>query len=169
MILDVSRALKSAGELFPFHVEEEIPAQEIYGEEITFTQIELTGRYSATEDDIAIFGTLTGKVHAICANCLKEAVISIDVPFSEIFIREGDAEDPDVFLYTGGAIDISRLAMTTAVLALPMRFLCGKDCRGVCPDCGGDLNLNQCLCHKQTGADNPFAALKQLLDQDEEV
>ena len=129
----------------------------------------LTGKYSATEEDIAIFGTLTGQVHAICANCLGEAVIRIDVPFSEIYLHEGDAEDPDVFLYTGGAIDISRLAMTTAVLALPMRFLCRRDCKGYCPGCGGDLNHNQCLCHKQKRDENPFAALKQLLEQDEEV
>lgn len=169
MSLDVSQALKSPGEVFPFQQEVEIPPQEIYDEDVRFEGVRLFGHYSATGEDIVLHGVLSGIAKAACANCLEEAAINLEVPFSEVFLHQGDPEDLDVFLYTGSALELSRLAETIALLGLPMRILCRDDCKGVCPGCGGNLNKNQCLCHKQLRDDNPFAALKQLLDQDEEV
>ena len=31
-------------------------------------------------------------------------------------------------------------------LALPMKFLCNVDCRGLCPNCGANLNEVECEC-----------------------
>ncbi|MFR3289705.1 MAG: YceD family protein [Lachnospiraceae bacterium] len=39
----------------------------------------------------------------------------------------------------------------------------GEDCRGVCPECGKDLNEGPCSCRKK--ADPRLAVLEQLLDK----
>ena len=46
------------------------------------------------------------------------------------------------------------------LLAIPIRFLCREDCRGLCPRCGANLNSGACGC-PQPGApavENPFRA-----------
>jgi uncharacterized protein len=36
-------------------------------------------------------------------------------------------------------------------LALPMKSLCREDCRGLCPECGANLNLGSCGCRRGSG------------------
>ena len=42
--------------------------------------------------------------------------------------------------------DISDDVRTEITLALPMNLLCRDDCRGLCPECGADLNKGKCSC-----------------------
>jgi len=40
------------------------------------------------------------------------------------------------------------------LLNFPMRIICKDDCKGMCPDCGADLNLERCRCTKKEGFEN---------------
>ena len=42
--------------------------------------------------------------------------------------------------YTGEDIDLSPFVREQTLLALPLRPLCSEKCRGLCPDCGAELN-----------------------------
>ena len=55
------------------------------------------------------------------------------------------------------------------LLELPSRILCKEDCRGLCAQCGANLNVNACSCQKDLTSRNPFSALASLLNEDEEV
>ena len=46
-------------------------------------------------------------------------------------------------------------------LALPVKPLCRPDCRGLCPECGKNLNEGACGCSRDSG-DPRLAALRQL-------
>jgi len=46
--------------------------------------------------------------------------------------------------------DISDDVRTEITLALPMNLLCRDDCRGLCPECGADLNFEKCSCRRET-------------------
>ena len=50
-------------------------------------------------------------------------------------------------------------------LALPTKFLCREDCKGLCPQCGKNLNDGSCSCKKPV--DPRLAVLQQLLDKEE--
>ncbi len=169
MLLDISRALRAPGTEFPFLVGEEIPPQDILGETVSFDKVVLSGFFSSGGESILIHGQLTTVAHARCANCLEAAAIKVESPFREIFVKDGDPEDPDKFAFEGEALDLSQLALSLTVLALPMRFLCREDCKGLCPVCGGNLNENLCTCQKELPPKHPFEALQQLLSKDEEV
>ncbi len=169
MLLDISRALRSQGTEFPFELSGEIPTQDILGEPVSFDGVTLSGMYSAAGKSVLIMGQLTAAVHARCAKCLGPAQVELMVPFREIFVQDGDPEDPDKFAFEGTFLDLSHLMLSMAVLALPMRFVCGEDCKGLCPVCGENLNKNHCTCRKEMQAKHPFEALQQLLTKDEEV
>lgn len=163
MMLDVSRALKEPGKVFPLRVEEQIAPQEINGDTVTFEPALMEGSYTAVEHgSISIRGELTVRAHGHCANCLSEAAVEVREPFEELFILGGDPNDTEVFTYTGQELDLTHLAMSTAVLGLPLRFLCREDCDRVpafnVP--GVDVRLHD----EELPVQRPFAALKQLLE-----
>ena len=169
MLLDISRALKAQGSEFPFLLSGEISDQDILGEPVSFDKAAMNGLFSAAGKSVLIHGQLETIAHARCAKCLGSAKVDLKVPFREIFVQDGDPNDPDKFSFEGNWLDLSHLALSLAVLALPMRFICREDCKGLCPVCGGNLNKNLCTCQKELQQKHPFEALQQLLKKDEEV
>lgn len=141
MFLDVSIALKHPGEPYAFRVEQEIAPQEIGGETITFDPAVLEGTYSTEEEQVTVEGELRTVAHAMCANCLAPAQAEVRVPFRETFLRDADPEDDEQYAYSGSAIGFEKLAMSLAVLNLPMRFLCKEDCQACLSSTAGTLKL----------------------------
>ena len=60
-------------------------------------------------------------------------------------------------------LDVGNIAKNNIVVELPIRFLCKEDCKGICSQCGADLNITECNC-KHEQFDERFAVLKKLLD-----
>ena len=65
-------------------------------------------------------------------------------------------------------VDLGEPINDAVVMDTPFVVLCKPDCRGLCPVCGANLNVEQCDCAAQAEAEwaeateNPFAALKNL-------
>jgi uncharacterized protein len=53
------------------------------------------------------------------------------------------------------------------IVALPMQFVCRTDCRGLCPQCGQNLNETTCNCQAPS-IDPRLAVLGKLLLKEEE-
>lgn len=83
-----------------------------------------------------------------CSRCLKEFKYPIRTQFSELFaepsqFREGEWEDIEerrALSIIDGEIDLTFLVEQAILLALPMKPLCDKFCKGLCSVCGKDLN-----------------------------
>ena len=58
-------------------------------------------------------------------------------------------------------IDLGHLVMEQLHLALPMKPLCSETCKGLCPQCGTNLNTGSCNCDPRW-EDPRLAALKAL-------
>lgn len=163
MELDVSTALSHPGQEYPFSGTQAIADQEIYGTVVRVDDCTVEGRLMADDEgNINVKGRLVTRAYAPCANCLKEASAEIVNDFEEDFIRNGDPEDDEIFAYEGHLISMEKLVMSYAVMALPIRFLCREDCPGFeykDPDAAP----------VEPGIQYPFAGLKQLLEQSEEV
>ena len=83
----------------------------------------------------------------------------LDVPLA------ADVEDevsPEVFEIEGDGIDVNEVLETVFILDADTKSLCREDCKGLCPDCGKDLNDGPCGCTKPV--DPRLAVLGQLLD-----
>ena len=167
MKLDVTQALRSPGEEFAFEAEQAMAPQEVSGETITFDPALMKGVCSATEDgSVTLDGVLTTVAHARCANCLSPASADIEAEFRETFYHDGEPENDDRFAYEGSAVELERLAMFTAMLELPMRFLCREDCPGLGAFAGKDVYTRSS--QEELPGQHPFAALQQLLTEKSE-
>jgi uncharacterized protein len=104
-------------------------------------------------------------IECTCARCLKELELPMHLQVTSR-LTEGDKEpdDPDVFLLEGDFADIDEIIFSNFILSLEQRFLCREDCKGLCEDCGADLNKGPCSCRTKT--DPRLAALGRLLETD---
>lgn len=164
MRLIVTEALFHPGQEYRFHDSQAIADQEIYGEVIRIDDTVVDGVFMADQDgNINVRGSLRTVAHGTCANCLAEASQEITSDFEETFIRGGDPEDDELFTYEDKTVDLEKLVMSYTVMALPIRFLCGDNCPGI-EFHDPDLTLNP-----DPDVQHPFAALSQLLIENEEV
>jgi uncharacterized protein len=69
-------------------------------------------------------------------------------------------DEMDVGFYDGIRLDVDLMALEQIELALPMRFVCSEECRGLCPMCGVDLNERACGC-SQERSDPRLAVLRE--------
>ncbi|HEY7473187.1 MAG TPA: DUF177 domain-containing protein [Gemmatimonadota bacterium] len=115
-------------------------------------------------------GRLTGTVIAPCRRCLEPTATPIDVPLRVVYqergrdAREGDgAGDDDIVWLDRGAERIELDAQVRDRLFLEAeRFpLCVPDCRGICPQCGQNLNEGSCDCTAEA-TDTRWKALEGL-------
>ncbi|MBQ6383714.1 MAG: DUF177 domain-containing protein [Clostridia bacterium] len=163
MKLNVTEALSHPGQEYVFSGLQAIADQEIGGQTVRIDDCQVSGVYMADEDgNISVKGQLETIAHAPCANCLADAQAKVGNDFDETFLRGGDPEDDEIFAYDGHEVDLDKLVMSYAVMALPIRFLCREDCPGFeyrDPD----------VAPAEPGIQYPFAGLRQLLDNNEEV
>jgi uncharacterized protein len=59
-------------------------------------------------------------------------------------------------------IDITEDVREAVLLAVPAKKLCKKECKGICPQCGANLNHGDCNC-TFTQTDPRWDALKKLM------
>jgi uncharacterized metal-binding protein YceD (DUF177 family) len=57
-----------------------------------------------------------------------------------------EAESREIDYYDEEALDPTESFRQVLTLELPGYPLCRKDCRGLCPTCGADLNQGNCNC-----------------------
>ncbi len=177
MLLDISRALRAPGEEIPFLHRDAVPAQEIFGETVSFSDVLLSGFVSAMEDHLRLHGTLRTVAHGHCAGCLKPVDYQVEVPFDETFIRatarnpkpEDEPDGEEEWYYEGSKVELSHLALTLTLLDLPIRFECGDDCPVLAQLHAEDEETATHACQKDMPDQHPFSALQQLLTKDQEV
>ena len=72
----------------------------------------------------------------------------------ELFGREHScrSEEMETEFLQGSEIDLHELLQQQYFLALPIKALCNDECKGLCSECGGDRNRNDCHCQQKTSS-----------------
>lgn len=118
-------------------------------------------RLEVLTDGIVVTGTVHGTWHGTCRRCANPAVGPLECAVHELYQRV--VTDPDAF-ELGDLLDLEPMVREVLLLDAPLVPLCRPDCRGLCPQCGVDLNTETCSCETRT-TDPRWAALDQLRQQ----
>ncbi len=123
------------------------------------------------KDRFRLVGTVAAELELPCSRCLEPFRLSIAAPFDVRYLptsaaatavdRAVDDEDLETSYYRNDEIDLNELLREQFYLALPMKPLCREDCRGLCTQCGTNLNAGTCDC-APVWEDSRLAALKGL-------
>ncbi|NLO06403.1 MAG: DUF177 domain-containing protein [candidate division WS1 bacterium] len=124
--------------------------------------------------EIAAWGHLEATALLECGRCLTEHEVPFSFDFSETCRLEqideplsytqvtADDEPAAIPLLDGDAVDLSELVRQLLVLYTPSRSVCRPDCKGICPQCGKNLNDGPCGCEREE-IDPRLAPLRELL------
>ncbi|MBQ7585897.1 MAG: DUF177 domain-containing protein [Desulfovibrionaceae bacterium] len=112
------------------------------------------------EGGILVKGKLQGQVFLHCNRCAEEYSENLNWTF-ERFETYPDKLEDDAFeigdetriildAKQNYLLDLQSILGEEFVLAIPMNPLCFKECKGLCPHCGANLNNSSCTCQKET-------------------
>lgn len=125
-------------------------------------------------DGIEVTGDAWGRLHLSCSRCLIEYEQDFKLSLDEKFFFEPDvAEENEGYLVRDQVIDLEPMLRDVIVLDIPIRPVHAEDCKGLCPECGADLNVSDCR-HAEHAIDARWAPLQSLMasqsaGDDEEV
>jgi uncharacterized protein len=124
---------------------------------------------------VLVDGDLEAGVDLQCARCLEPVTVNLDIPVVETFtptidVVTGQAirpeeEDQALWIDEHHILDLSEVLRQDVLIALPLHVLCRSDCRGLCSNCGQNLNEGTCDCKEEP--DPRWALLAELLRDDE--
>lgn len=64
--------------------------------------------------------------------------------------------------FQGDVLDLTEDIRDDIVLSFPQRNLCRAECRGLCPECGQNLNVEDCGCRQESRDEPSWQALDKL-------
>jgi len=109
-------------------------------------------------------GTAAFIYNSQCDRCAKDIKKRIKIPIKHILVTTLQNEDnEDYILIPDMKLDLKSLASADVILNFPSKIICKTDCKGICADCGKNLNDESCICEKET--DNRLLKLKDFLDK----
>lgn len=118
--------------------------------ELTENDYEITSNVSydlkveKVSGGVLVTGSCEVNIAGICGRCL--------VPVEATVFNDEISLFYETYESSGDEIDISEDIRCELLLEFPMNLLCDDDCPGLCPECGVDLNKEQCKCKGPSGS-----------------
>lgn len=125
----------------------------------------------AVHRDRIVFIDLRIQAKAVqtCSRCLADVVSQLDFEEQLEFQPEGpesaDLLEREAFTYSLQESELSLQPYVVGLIGsvLDPKPLCRPDCKGLCPTCGQNLNVQECTCAARREGDPRLRALKELL------
>jgi uncharacterized protein len=154
-------------ELHPIDFEEEFhPGELDLGADLQQkTALHAAGRAQLIEEhhgkherikDIRLSGELSTSLELLCARCLEPVTQDVSHKFDLLYRPLGADAGREELSVTGAEAEISYyqgegLLLEDAIreqvlLAVPLKVICRENCKGLCPHCGANQNVERCSC-----------------------
>lgn len=129
------------------------------------------GNRGESINDIRLVGTLDASIEVSCARCLEPVGRKLDRSFDLLYRPQGvDAgheelsvtqAEAEIGYYVGDGLELDDVLREQLLLAIPLKTVCREECKGLCPHCGKNLNVEACSCKPEI-SDPRWDALKKL-------
>ena len=128
--------------------------------------------------DLLVQGEVTGQVTLECSRCLVPVTVPVSAHLEEeyqptievetgrpVHREEFEVDDSFFRISANHEVDLTEPVRQAMLVEMPLKPLCREDCKGLCPQCGANLNEGPCDCETDT-EDNRWAALRELKLED---
>ena len=160
----------------PFDWEEtqEVAAGELgRGELVSLGPVTWRGRVSFVDPGYLLQARLAYEQTLTCTRCLKPFVERL-TPEVELLFEVGapggagdhelHGDELETVFLDDEVLETGPVLVEQLQLNIPMKPLCRPDCKGLCPMCGADRNVETCACEER--AEDPrWAALAAIRDR----
>lgn len=140
------------------------------------SDIDFDLRLESVSEGVLVTGTAIVSVAGECGRCLEPLAYDTEVDFQKLYkypatdargrkvSDDEDDEDEDILTLDDDLLDLEPVVRDEVVSALPQKPLCQPDCRGLCTQCGA--NLNDEPEHQHEVVDPRWSALQNLATKD---
>ena len=146
-------------DLAPFHFDgEKIEAVECLNE---------VGNVTSVGDVLTLRASIKTKLKLHCSRCLDAFIYPIDIDIEERFTNNKELQDDEEIIFVDSDIfDIAKTVENIIISTLPIKRLCTDSCKGLCYQCGKNLNEDSCHC-ETNDVDLRLAKLQELFGNKE--
>ena len=139
--------------------------------DFTLNRVDVDCLITKTSDNVFITGSFSALIDICCSRCLEDTKISIGSDFAYTLIPaktetredlELRPEELEVSYYQGDFFDLKPIICEQIILQIPIKVLCSEECKGLCQQCGVNLNTSSCNCHSNS-VDSRMAVLKNFI------
>ena len=166
MIINLNKFLSSDEISFKFKGNFEIDDKDFLEKTHLNKTIVFSGDFFKVEDSILLTGSVQYSYAEQCARCLTEFENTVETKFEAVVVQKQDDDDnesDEIKLVTiDGCVNLDETIKQLVYLSMPMKSVCKADCKGLCPTCGVNLNVEECKCQNKI-TDPRFDKLKNLL------
>ena len=163
MIIHFNKLRRGDDGRMTFTLIENMDGLDYGGERLDFEgPVVINGSIEQDGELLYVTGEVRAEVVLRCSRCLGTVRHSLRTGFSQEYSEAGLGEE--VLPFKGDSIDLREPVMESILLELPVKALCGEECKGLCPICGADRNVKECGCSVQE-MDPRMQQLKKLLEQ----
>lgn len=122
-------------------------------------------RVTRTAQGLLVQTTMKAAKPAECVRCLDELIQPLEIESTELYAFSANSvTESGLLVPENGKLDLTPLIREEMLLAMPISPVCRPDCKGLCPVCGENLNINPCD-HGHEEPDPRLSSLKSLLDK----
>lgn len=168
MTIDVSTILKELGGKIAVDGDVAMSDTDFLGEMYHFIEpLKVQGTVSNNGKSLILKAQCKGLMTTQCSRCMKEIEVPVCFEIDENLVQDDGevSEDDDVVLFEEPQIDIDDIAANNFLMNVEGKYLCKEDCKGLCQQCGADLNEGECNC-SQDNIDPRWAALVDIMKKD---
>lgn len=159
MCADITAAKRNPSKSYNFCFEYMPDNSLINNDFASFTgNAKISGSYFFSGGNIYSKGVISYNIAYPCDRCLKTVNFTGNAEFNVVFYgtEEKDAE----YYYSKNIVDFTKVADDSIMLDIPVGIVCKESCKGLCAECGKNLNEGECSCSAYEDK-NPFNILKK--------
>lgn len=182
LVFNVAQLLKErVGSTRKFHFDTPnlvLDADPGEGEALHAQQVHGDVKVTRLSDGLLVQGDMDAKVLLECSRCLESFTTPVDARLEEQYLptidvetgapmrrEEFDENDQAFEIDQNHMMDLTEPVRQALLVALPMKPLHSEDCKGICLQCGANLNHTDCG-HADDAPDNRWSGLRELRIED---
>ena len=170
MKVDLSPVIKGTGAEIKLDTTVGFSDAEFLGESYRFlAPLKVYGRIYNNGQSLTLEADVRGRMKTECARCLDELETDVEFSVNELLSqrKESQEDSEDIILFDGYEIELDDIIADHFLMNVSGRYLCSDDCKGLCPQCGTNLNKGECDCNTEY-IDPRWQALADILKNSEE-
>ena len=168
MVINFSDLLSKKNRKKQISLSFELEPFEFEGEEIRAIEKVLVEGVAISENDVIVIeASIKTKLKLNCSRCLDTFIYPIDIDIEERFTNNKELQDNEEIIFVDSdTLDIAKIVENVIISTLPIKRLCTDDCKGLCYQCGKNLNEGSCQC-ETNDVDLRLAKLQELFGNKE--
>lgn len=149
MVLDLRGAFEGEGFHKEFSYELDMSGYEDFAGNKPFKEpVKVSGSVVNKAGLVKLHVETESDYHTQCDRCCLPVCEHLNVPFDNVLtnVMTGEGENGDIIDVRDNELDVDKLVQANIILNIPMKHLCRENCKGLCPNCGKNLNDGECEC-----------------------